>query len=96
MKEIEEFKKQVIVPDKDYISAYEFEKLMDMNIHPEFVALKKTAKDAENEYFVGWEGLRDDDFIMGGDFEEFFKDVSACVESDEDFVGILKACGYKK
>ena len=96
MKEIEEFKKQVIVPDKDYISAYEFEKLMDMNIHPEVVALKKTAKDAENEYFVGWEGLRDDDFIMGGDFEEFFKDVSACVESDEDFVGILKACGYKK
>ena len=69
--------------------------LVDLNYHPEALRFLKTVPDLEREYKIYWDNLKDDDRINENNFRQFFYDVSACVEKDEDFTQILKALGYK-
>ena len=55
----------------------------------------KTVPDLENEYRINWDNLKEDNIIKEKDFRQFFYDISACVETDEEFTLILKTLGYK-
>ena len=55
----------------------------------------KTAPDVLEEYVKTWDNLKDDDLISEKNFEEYFYDISTCIETDEDFLQCLKACGYQ-
>ena len=93
--QIESFKEQVKVPGQNYISFSYLLSLVDMNFHPESVRFFKTVPDLENDYKINWDNLKQDNRISENDFRQFFYDISACVEKDEDFNQILKALGYK-
>jgi hypothetical protein len=66
-----------------------------MNCHPEALRYMKTVPDLENEYRINWDNLKEDNIIKEKDFRQFFYDISACVETDEEFTLILKTLGYK-
>ena len=93
--QIESFKEQVKVPGQTYISYTSFRAMADMSFHPEVLRFSKTIVDANNEYNISWDNLKEDDRIEEDQFREFFLDVSTCVDTDEDFTQILKALGYK-
>ena len=93
--QIESFKEQMKAPGQNYILFSNVISLVDMNYHPEAITYMKTVPDLENEYRINWDNLKEDNRIKENDFKQFFYDVSACVEKDEDFTQILKAVGYK-
>ena len=93
--QIESFKEQMKAPGQNYILFSNVISLVDMNYHPEAIKYMKTVPDLENEYRINWDNLKEDNRIKENDFKQFFYDVSACVEKDEDFTQILKALGYK-
>ena len=93
--QIESFKEQVKAPGQNYISFSYLISLADMNCHPEALRYMKTVPDLENEYRINWDNLKEDNRIKENDFKQFFYDVSACVEKDEEFTQILKSLGYK-
>ena len=93
--QIESFKEQVKVPGQNYILFSYLVSLMDMNYHPEALRFLKTVPDLEREYKNNWDNLKHDNRIKEEDFRQFFYDISACVERDDDFTQILKALGYK-
>ena len=93
--QIESFKEQVKAPGQNYILFSYLISLVDMNYHPEAIKYIKTVPDLENEYRINWDNLKEDNRIKENDFKQFFYDVSACVEKDEEFTQILKALGYK-
>ena len=93
--QIESFKEQVKAPGQDYILFSYLVSLIDMNYHPEAIRFLKTVPDLENEYKMNWDNLKEDNRITENNFRQFFYDISACVEKDEDFNKILKAVGYK-
>ena len=93
--QIESFKEQVKAPGQNYILFSYLISLVDMNYHPEAIKYIKTVPDLENEYRINWDNLKEDNRIKENDFKQFFYDVSACVEKDEEFTQILKSLGYK-
>ena len=93
--QIESFKEQVKAPGQNYILFSYLISLADMNYHPEAIRYMKTVPDLENEYRINWDNLKEDNRIKENDFKQFFYDVSACVEKDEEFTQILKSLGYK-
>ena len=93
--QIESFKEQVKAPGQNYISFSYLISLADMNCHPEALRYMKTVPDLENEYRINWDNLKEDNIIKEKDFRQFFYDISACVETDEEFTLILKTLGYK-
>ena len=94
--QIESFKEQVKAPGQNYILFSYLVSLIDMNYHPEAIRFLKTVPDLENEYKMNWDNLKEDNRIKENDFKEFFYDISACVEKDEEFNQILKALGFKE
>jgi hypothetical protein len=66
-----------------------------MNYHPEAINFFRTAPDIESEYLIAWGKLKEDDVVVEQHFKEFFYDVSAVVENDDDFTQILHCLGYK-
>ena len=66
-----------------------------MNYHPEAIRFFKTVPDLENEYKICWDNLKEDNRITENNFSQFFYDISACIEKDEEFSQILKSLGYK-
>ena len=94
-KQIESFKNQVLKPGQKFISFSYLEKIIDTNYHPEVMKFIKTAPDVLEEYVKTWDNLKDDDLISEKNFEEYFYDISTCIETDEDFLQCLKACGYQ-
>lgn len=93
--QIESFKEQVKAPGQNYILFSNLISMADMNYHPEAIKFKKTVPDLVKEYSIYWDNLKEDNRVTEPDFSRFFFDVSACVESDDDFTQILKALGYK-
>ena len=93
---IESFKEQVKVQGQNYILFSHLITLFDMSNHPESMVFKKTVPDLEMEYKINWDNLKEDNRIKENDFKEFFYDISACVEKDEEFNQILKALGFKE
>ena len=93
--QIESFKEQVKAPGQNYILFSYLLSLIDMNYHPEVLKYLKTVPDLENEYKISWDNLKHDNRISENNFRQYFYDISACVEKEEDFNQILKALGYK-
>ena len=93
--QIESFKEQVKAPGQNYILFSYLVSLIDMNYHPEAIRFLKTVPDLENEYKMNWDNLKEDNRISENNFRQYFYDISACVEKDEEFDQILKALGYK-
>ena len=93
--QIESFKEQVKVPGQNYILFSYLVSLIDMNYHPEAIRFLKTVPDMEYEYKINWDNLKEDNRIKENNFRQFFYDISACVDRDDDFNQILKALGYK-
>ena len=69
-------------------------KYMNMNYHPEVLRLEKDKNKAEKEFIQSWGYLKEDDLITINNFIEFFEDVSACFENDEDFDQCLYSISY--
>lgn len=92
--EIDNFYSQLKGP-LDYISFKHLVSLCDMNYHPEAINFFRTAPDIESEYLIAWGKLKEDDVVVEQHFKEFFYDVSAVVENDDDFTQILHCLGYK-
>lgn len=79
-----------------FISAKRLELLADMNYHPEVLKYLKDNKQALRDYVTTWDNLREDDLITNLNFFKYFSDISACIETDEDFRQIMFALGVKE
>jgi len=93
--EINNFYNQLKVPYSDHISFKHLISLADMNYHPEAINFFRTAPDIEEEYLISWCYLKEDDIVVENNFKEYFYDVSAVIENDDDFTQILHSLGYK-
>jgi len=73
-----------------------FEKLVNMNFHPEVIAFKKTSNEVKQEFLISWDCLKEDNLVLSENFIRYLKDISLCVENDEDFIQILRCCGFQQ
>ena len=69
---------------------------MNMNYHPEALKLRKDHVKIEKEFVQSWGYLKEDDLITENNFREFFEDISACFEEEEEFEKCMYAisCSY--
>ena len=94
-KEIENFNNQVKAPGCSFVSFAVIESMTDMNFHPDVTHFLRTVPQCQKDYLIAWDDLRKGDIITDFAFQQFFYDVSTCVENDVDFTQILKSLGYK-
>ena len=66
-------------------------KLYDASQHPEVISGKKTEQDIFMEYMSLWDTQVKDGIVTLDEFKEYYKDISASVDTDEEFVAILKS-----
>jgi len=90
---IQEFLSQYQNANK--ISFKSLEKNVNFNFHPEVISFKKTSNDINHDFSTTWDNLRENDLIFINNFTKYFKDISFSVESDDDFIQILRCCGFK-
>ena len=93
-KEIENFNNQIKVPGCSFVSFAVIESLSDMNFHPEVTHFFKSVPQCQKEYCVAWDDLRKGDVITDFAFQEFFFDVSTCVENFYQFFGFFFNVGF--
>ena len=94
-KEVENFNNQIKAPGCSFVSFAVIQSMSDMNFHPEVTHFFKSVPQCQKEYCVAWDDLKTGDIITDFAFQEFFFDVSSCVDNDVDFTQILKSLGYK-
>ena len=95
IKQIESFNNQIKAPGCSFVSFNVIESMTDMNFHPDVTHFIKSVPQCQKDYCIAWDDLRNKDIITDFAFQQFFHDVSSCVESDNDFTQILKSLGYK-
>ena len=94
-KEIENFNNQVKAPGCSFVSFAVIESMTDMNFHPDVTHFLRSVPQCQKDYLIAWDDLKTGDMIYDFAFQQFFYDVSTCVENDNDFTQILKSLGYK-
>ena len=66
-------------------------KLYDASQHPEVRDGKKSEEEVYMEFMGLWDTQHRDGVVTIEEFQEYYKDVSCSVDSDEEFVAILTA-----
>lgn len=66
-------------------------KIVDVSQFPEVVNGQKTAKQVYMQYMSCWETQEVDGVVTYDEFVDYYKDVSASVDSDEMFAAIMKS-----
>jgi Ca2+-binding EF-hand superfamily protein len=66
-------------------------KIIDISTFPEVVNGSKTPKEVYMQYMSCWETQKVDGIVTFEEFVDYYKDVSASVESDEMFAAIMKS-----
>ena len=94
-KEIENFNNQVKAPGCSFVSFAVIESMTDMNFHPDVTHFLRSVPQCQKDYLIAWDDLKVGDIISDFAFQQFFCDVSTCVENDNNFTQILKSLGYK-
>ena len=55
------------------------------------LSFKKTIGEIKLDFSSSWEGLKDDKIVREENFILFYKDISSCIETDQEFVDVLKS-----
>ena len=66
-----------------------------MNYHPEATKFIKVTPEILKEYLITWDNFKEDDRVTEDQFRQYWFDISTCVDSDEDFIQIMRSVGYK-
>ena len=66
-------------------------KLYDASHHPEVVNGTASAKDVYMQYMSLWDTQVPDGIVTLAEFMEYFRDVSASIDSDEYFATMMKS-----
>ena len=66
-----------------------------MNYHPEATKFIKVTPEILKEYLITWDNFKEDDRVTEDQFRQYQFDISTCVDSDEDFIQIMRSVGYK-
>ena len=93
--EIKKFWDQLKIENVDWISFTKLTKMVDMNYHPEATKFIKVAPEILKEYLITWDNFKEDDRVTEDQFRQYWFDISTCVDSDEDFIQIMRSVGYK-
>jgi len=93
--EIKKFWDQLKIENVDWISFTKLTKMVDMNYHPEATKFIKVAPEILKEYLITWDNFKEDDRVTEDQFKQYWFDISTCVDSDEDFIQIMRSVGYK-
>ena len=65
-------------------------KLYDVSFHPDFISKKKTAEEVYLDFMKQWDTKVADGIVTFDEFMEYFKDVSASIDTDEYFEVMMK------
>lgn len=65
--------------------------IIDISVFPEVVNGSKTPKEVYMQYMACWETKEADGIVTFEEFTDYYKDVSASVDSDEMFAAIMKS-----
>lgn len=66
-------------------------KLYDVSQHPDVVSKKLTEKEAYLDFMKLWDTQVADGIVTFEEFCEYFKDVSASIDTDEYFAAMMKS-----
>ena len=66
-------------------------KIVDISSLPEVVNGDKTAKEVYTQYMACWETQQADGIVTFEEFVNYYRDISASVDSDEMFAAIMKS-----
>ncbi len=69
-------------------------KLYDVSMHPDVVAKKMTPEDAYKEFMSMWDTQVADGIVTFDEFVDYFRDVSASIDTDEYF-GVMMTSAWK-
>lgn len=72
------------------VTLHELEKAYKAENHPDVQNGARTAEEVANEFSKSWETQKKDGLISKQEFFDFFTEVAAHVESDAEFVSMLK------
>lgn len=64
-------------------------KLYDVSQHPDVMAKKKTPEEAYREFMSMWDTQNADGIVTFQEFCEYFRDVSASIDTDEYFAAMM-------
>ena len=76
------------VLDKDgsgQVNLQDIEMAYDVSFHPEFQSGRKSKEDILKEFMAGWETHKKDAIVTIEEFEDYYKDLSASIDSDDYF-----------
>lgn len=65
-------------------------KLYDASFHPDVISKKKTPEEVYMEFMSQWDTLVADGIVSFDEFMEYFKDVSASIDTDEYFEVMMR------
>lgn len=74
----------------------ELEKKFDGNLHPEVQAYKKIASEVKNDYVRLWAEHKEDNLISKENFMRFFLDIANSIPDGNDFLQVLRSCGFNE
>ena len=78
--------------DKDgsgQVTIRDIELLYDVSFHPDFQSGRKTKQDVLLEFMGVWETHKKDGIVTIEEFEDYYKDVSASVDTDDYFEAMI-------
>ena len=87
------------VIDKDgsgYLEIGDICDVYDVSKHPDFIANRKTKAQILKEFLDGFiiGGLKDDGIITPQQFEDYYGNIGACIESDDYFELMIRSVNY--
>lgn len=63
----------------------------DVSKHPDIISGKKKPEQVYNEFLSHWDTQVADGIITKEEFQDYFKDISASIDSDDYFVAMVKS-----
>ena len=76
------------VLDKDgsgQVTLKDIEMAYDVSFHPDFQSGRKSAQDVLKDFMTVWETHKKDAIVTIEEFEDYYKDLSATIDSDDYF-----------
>ena len=67
------------------VTLAEIESIYDASQHPDVVAGRRTTREVLTEFMQQWDKIRPDSVITKDEFVEYYRDVSASIDTDDYF-----------
>ena len=88
---IQQAYKKLDVTGDGKVTIEDISQLYDADFHPDVVQGKKTKEEVFREFMSQWDTIDKDGIVTFEEFVDYFKDISASVDTDDYFATMMKS-----